>query len=402
MRKTLTILFLLQYLCLNCNSNAQHHPIVRTGAELLIAEHLYELEGRSIGLVMNPTARIANVHLLDTLLQLKVDIKALFSPEHGFRGQFSDGEIIEDGIDQQSGLPVYSLYGATKKPTQEMLKGIDLLLFDMQDVGARFYTFNSTMRYVIEAASKYNIEIWILDRPNPIGGEYVSGWVLDPEFESMVGSHFTPVAHGMTLGELALMGIGEGWYQLNEDPQIKVIKMKGWTRWMRWPDTGLPWIPPSPNLPTFEHAFVYLGTCFIEGTSISEGRGTSNPFLTLGAPDYSSDIAHLNILKEKYKVEIDTLSFKPKSIPGKSFHPKYEDVLLNGIYIHPKIDFIMPVEFGVEVTNHFLKNAPKSRFKEYIDLLTGKKFNDTDSLKISWQNEVNNFKMKRKKYLLYQ
>ncbi len=198
------------------------------------------------------------------------------------------------------------------------------------------------------------------------------------------------------------MGIGEGWYQLNEDPQIKVIKMKGWTRWMRWPDTGLPWIPPSPNLPTFEHAFVYLGTCFIEGTSISEGRGTSNPFLTLGAPDYSSDIAHLNILKEKYKVEIDTLSFKPKSIPGKSLHPKYEDVLLNGIYIHPKIDFIMPVEFGVEVTNHFLKNAPKSRFKEYIDLLTGKKFNDTDSLKISWQNEVNNFKMKRKKYLLYQ
>jgi uncharacterized protein YbbC (DUF1343 family) len=375
---------------------------VRTGAELLIAEHLYELEGRKIGLVMNPTARIANVHLLDTLLQLKVDIKALFSPEHGFRGQFSDGEIIQDGIDKQSGLPVYSLYGATKKPTQDMLKGIDLLLFDMQDVGARFYTFNSTMRYVIEAASEYNIEIWILDRPNPASGEYVSGWVLDAEFESMVGSHFTPVAHGMTLAELALMGIGEGWYQLDGNPQIRVIKMEGWTRSMKWPDTGLPWIPPSPNLPTFEHAFVYLGTCFIEGTNISEGRGTPNPFLTVGAPDYISDTADLNILKEKYKVEIDTLSFKPKSIPRKSLHPKYKDVLLGGIYIHPKSDFLMPVEFGVDVTNHFLKNAPKSTFREYINLLTGKKFNDSDSLKINWQNEVNDFKIKRKKYLLYQ
>lgn len=402
MRKALTILFLLQNLFLNCNSNAQDHPIVRTGAELLIAEHLYELEGRKIGLVMNPTARIANVHLLDTLLQLKVDIKALFSPEHGFRGQFSDGEIIQDGIDKQSGLPVYSLYGATKKPTQDMLKGIDLLLFDMQDVGARFYTFNSTMRYVIEAASEYNIEIWILDRPNPASGEYVSGWVLDAEFESMVGSHFTPVAHGMTLAELALMGIGEGWYQLDRNPQIRVIKMEGWTRSMKWPDTGLPWTPPSPNLPTFEHAFVYLGTCFIEGTNISEGRGTPNPFLTVGAPDYISDIADLNILKEKYKVEIDTLSFEPKSIPRKSLHPKYKDVLLGGIYIHPKSDFLMPVEFGVDVTNHFLKNAPKSTFREYINLLTGKKFNDNDSLKINWLNEVNNFKIKRKKYLLYQ
>jgi len=343
---------------ISCSSNAQvQKPVVKTGAEMLIENHLPELDGLRIGLVMNPTARIGNAHVLDTLLSLDVDISALFSPEHGFRGEFSDGEIIEDGIDQETGLPVYSLYGATKKPTAEMLEGIDLLLFDMQDVGARFYTFNSTMRYVIEAASDQGIKVWVLDRPNPAGGEYVSGWMLNAEYESMVGSHLIPVVHGMTLGELALMGIGENWYEVSEQPKVRIIEMNGWQRSMTFNDTGLTWFPPSPNLPTFEHAYAYLGTCFVEGTSISEGRGTNDPFLTIGSPDYVPDFEELNRLEIEFKIQIDTISFTPVSIPGKSTYPKYQDERLRGIKISTTGEFNEPVEFGVAITNHFLKHS---------------------------------------------
>lgn len=385
-----------------CEASIDQDKVVQTGAEVLLEYHLEELEHRNIGLVMNPTARVGKVHVLDTLLTLGVNINALYSPEHGFRGEFSDGEIIEDGIDQQTGLPVYSLYGETKKPTPEMLGDIDLLIFDMQDVGARFYTFNSTMRYLIEAASEADIEVWILDRPNPAGGEYVSGWVLQKEFESMVGSHFTPVAHGLTMGELALMGIGEGWYELENEPKIRIVEMKGWNRSMIWPETGLTWYAPSPNLPTFEHAFVYLGTCFIEGTTMSEGRGTNDPFLILGAPDYRPDFPELEKIASKFEVNIDTLTFIPRSIPGKSTYPKYQDEELKGIQINVTEFFEDPVEFGVAITNHLLKNSPSAEYREYMNLLTGHRATDADSLLNDWNSEVEKFKSDRTKYLLYE
>lgn len=393
---------LISTILLSCTTNAQDSKAVKTGAEVLIDKYLPEIVNRNVGLVMNPTARISDVHVLDTLLSLNVNVMALFSPEHGFRGEFSDGEVISDGIDRQTGLPVYSLYGSTKRPTPEMLENIDLLLFDMQDVGARFYTFNSTMRYVIEAATEQNIEVWILDRPNPAGGEYVSGWVLQPEYESMVGSHFTPVSHGMTLGELARMGIGENWYEITKSPNIRVIQMEGWSRSMKWPVTGLPWFPPSPNLPTYEHAFVYLGTCFIEGTTISEGRGTDHPFLTIGAPGYIPDMERLAWLEQTYHVTIDTLTFTPKSIPGKSRYPKHENVSLSGIKISMSNEFINPVEFGVDLTNHFLKYSTNAEFRDYMNLLTGYNANSFDSLVINWDSDIEGFLERRKKYLLYQ
>ncbi|MEX0823422.1 MAG: DUF1343 domain-containing protein, partial [Balneolaceae bacterium] len=261
------------------SESAQQNKIVRTGAEILISDHLDELDGKRMGLVMNPTARIGTTHVLDTLLALDANITALFAPEHGFRGEAGAGEKIEDGTDQASGLPVFSLYGDTRKPTPEMMNAVDILIFDMQDVGARFYTYISTLGLVLEAASESGTPVWILDRPNPLGGNYVSGWVLEEEFKSFVGAYPIPIAHGLTMGELGLMIAGEGWMDFENKPELRVIKMNGWSRNMIWPDTGLPWVSPSPNLARFDQAFIYPGMVYFEGTTLSEGRGTEDPFL---------------------------------------------------------------------------------------------------------------------------
>jgi uncharacterized protein YbbC (DUF1343 family) len=228
------------------------------GAEIFIDRHLEELEGERIGLVMNPTARIGRVHMLDRLLELNLNITALFAPEHGFRGEAGAGEKIEDGIDRDSGLPVFSLYGDTRKPTPEMLEHVDILIFDMQDVGARFYTYIATLGLVIESAAAAGIPVWVLDRPNPAGGNYVSGWIMEDEFKSFVGPYPVPIAHGLTMGEIAKMMVGERWINFDSEPDVRVVLMEGWNRSMKWPDTGLRWVAPSPNLPTFEHAFFYL------------------------------------------------------------------------------------------------------------------------------------------------
>ncbi|MDX1591155.1 MAG: DUF1343 domain-containing protein, partial [Balneolaceae bacterium] len=242
---------------------------VKTGAQMLIEDHLSDLQGKRVGLVMNPSSRIGDTHMLDTLLTLDVNVTALFAPEHGFRGEAGAGDRIEDGIDMATGLPVYSLYGANRKPTSDMLTDVDLILFDIQDVGARFYTYISTLGLVMEAAAENDEEIWVLDRPNPLGGNYVSGWVLEEEFESFVGAYPIPVTHGLTMGEMARMIAGEEWVNFESEPQLRVISMEGWSRSMKWPDTGLEWIPPSPNLPTYEHAFIYPGTVYFEGTNLS-------------------------------------------------------------------------------------------------------------------------------------
>ncbi len=225
------------------------------GAEILIERHLEEFEGRRVGLVMNPTARIGRVHMLDKLLALDVNITALFAPEHGFRGEAGAGERIEDGIDQASGLPVFSLYGETRQPTPEMLEHVDVLIFDMQDVGARFYTYIATLGLVLESAANEGVPVWVLDRPNPLGGNYVSGWMMEDEFKSFVGPYPIPIAHGLTMGEMAKMIVGENWMDFEAEPELHVVAMEGWERDMKWPDTKLRWIPPSPNLPTFEHAY---------------------------------------------------------------------------------------------------------------------------------------------------
>lgn len=346
---------------------------VKTGGEQLISNHLTELEGKRIGLVMNPTAVVNGVHMLDTLSALNVEIGALFAPEHGFRGEAGAGEKIEDGVDQQTGLPVYSLYGSTRKPTPEMLEGIDLLLFDMQDVGARFYTYHATMGQVIEAAADAGIPIWILDRPNPLGGDYVSGWIREDEFTSFVGPYPIPVAHGMTLGELAQMMVGEEWLETEKEPEVKVIRMSGWKRSMLWPETDLPWIAPSPNLPTFEHAYVYLGTCLIEGTSLSEGRGTENPFLTIGSPgtDLSeNDFERLNNQITGGRVE--PIEFTPAAIPGVASNPKHEGRQSYGVRIFvDDYDLYDPFQNGLILLAELMDKTPDASTNNFLYRLAG-------------------------------
>jgi len=277
----LLVFALLFSACISTSQNNSKQP-VKTGAEVLIDHHLDELADKRIGLVMNPTARVNNVHMLDTLRARGMNITALFAPEHGFRGEAGAGEIIEDGIDRETGLPVHSLYGSTRKPTQEMLNDTDLLIFDIQDVGVRYYTYIATLGLVLEAAAEADIPVWILDRPNPLGGNYISGWILEEEFKSFVGPYPIPAVHGLTIGEIGLMMKNKKWINYENEPIVNVIKMEGWERDMIWPDTGLEWIPPSPNLSTFNQAFFYSGTVFFEGTDFSEGRGTEKPFLTAG------------------------------------------------------------------------------------------------------------------------
>ena len=390
-------------------SESTQQADIKVGAKVLIQEHLDELDGRNVGLVMNPTARVDGVHMLDTLIALGLPVKALFAAEHGFRGSQGAGEIIQDGLDEATGLPVFSLYGATKKPSAQMLKEIDVLLFDMQDVGARFYTYNSTMKYVIEAAAEQGIEVWILDRPNPLGGNYVAGWVLEPEYDSFVGTYPIPIAHGLTLGELAQMALGEDWYETDAKVNLRVIPMSGWQREMKWNDTQLEWVPPSPNLPTFEHAYAYIGTCFFEGTTLSEGRGTEHPFLMMGGE--SSSVNDDVSLWSNHGVRLQPTQFTPVSIPGKALRPKGEGLLLNGTLWENALEHPDPLTVGLRMMQWLMEHSPEAAYKDYLYLLAGTDKIDelsrsrinlkTDSLDIDWGSNFESFKEKRRNYLLY-
>ena len=417
---TLVLLFVGVLSCITCQSErtkvldkegseSTQQADIKVGAKVLIQEHLDELAGRNIGLVMNPTARVDGVHMLDTLIALGLPVKALFAAEHGFRGSQGAGEIIQDGLDDATGLPVFSLYGATKKPSVQMLKEIDVLLFDMQDVGARFYTYNSTMKYVIEAAAEQGIEVWILDRPNPLGGDYVAGWVLEPEYNSFVGTYPIPIAHGLTLGELAQMALGEDWYETDAKVNLRVIPMSGWQREMKWNDTKLEWVPPSPNLPTFEHAYAYIGTCFFEGTTLSEGRGTDHPFLMMGGE--SSSVNDDVSLWSNHGVRLQPTQFTPVSIPGKALRPKGEGLLLNGILWENALEHPDPLTVGLRMMQWLMEHSPEAAYKDYLYLLAGTDKIDelsrsrinlkTDSLDIDWGSNFESFREKRRNYLLY-
>lgn len=411
MRSKFFLFVVLGFLSITCaaekdsKSAAQQQLVspdsVITGAEVLLQNHLDELKGKRVGLVMNPTARVGNTHMLDTLLARDVNVTALFAPEHGFRGDAGAGETIEDGTDQATGLPVYSLYGDNRKPTPEMLDKVDVLLFDMQDVGARFYTYNVTLGLLLEAAAVAEKPVWVLDRPNPVGGEYVAGWMMEEPYQSFVGAYPIPMAHGMTLGELAKMMIGERWLETTMEPQLKVIPMKGWTRSMKWPETGLDWYPPSPNLPTFEHAFMYLGTVLFEGTNLSEGRGTPDPFLTIGSPQTQISDEQVISLKNQFpSVQIERITFTPKSMPGKAPNPKFRGETSYGVNLSiNNYDDFDPVRFGVALLELLLKNTEGGKQIDFIYKLAGSK--DVQSFSINWGDEVEKFKKQREPYLIY-
>jgi uncharacterized protein YbbC (DUF1343 family) len=254
---------------------------VRSGLEQLLARPSL-LKGLRVGLVSNPASVTADLRHASLALRSSraFRLAALFGPEHGVWANAQDLIEVPDGRDPATGLAVFSLYGATRVPTAEMLAGVDAVLFDLQDVGARYYTFIYTMLYVLEACAREGRPLVILDRPNPLGGIVVDGNMLEGEFRSFVGLHPLPVRHGMTVGELALLFRAERGLEVD----LRIVRMRGWRRAMHFEDTGLPWVLPSPNMPSVDTAFVYPGGCLVEGTNLSEGRGTTRPFEIVGAP----------------------------------------------------------------------------------------------------------------------
>jgi len=282
---------------------ARATPHVLPGDDVFVSEAWRDLAGRTIGIVTNRSGVLSDGRSIVDAVRLNpaIEVKALFAPEHGLRGDRDAGAYVPSYTDERTGLPVYSLYGATRHPSAAMLEGIDVLVFDIQDVGARPYTYVSTMAYVMESAKRYGKEIWVLDRPNPIGGVAVEGPVLEPAFSSFVGLYPIPERHGMTVGELALMfndhfGIGA---------TLRVVHLRGWSRSMFWADTGLRWTPTSPNIPYAFTPVVYLATGLIDSGGVNNGVGTDRPFEYAGGYGFSAEAfaRHLNA----------------RAIPGASF-----------------------------------------------------------------------------------
>lgn len=336
---------------------------VKTGAEVLVEQNFGFLNGKNVGIITNHTATLGARHIADVMHEAaEVNVIALFGPEHGIRGDSPAGAKISFETDEATGLPVYSLYGDIHKPTQEMLEGIDVLVFDIQDVGARFYTYLTTMVMGMEAAAEAGIAFMVLDRPNPLGGELVDGFVREKPFESFVGYLPIPVVYGLTVGELALMVKEEGMIDGLSGLDLHIVEMQNWTRDMTWPNLERDWNPPSPNIPDFETALIYPGACFFEGVSASEGRGTYAPFIQLGAPwaDGESIAADLNA-RNLPGLLFQKAEFIPESIPGMAMNPAHMGTSVQGIrYVITEADMVRPVEAGVHVLHAFYINAPES------------------------------------------
>lgn len=300
-------------------------PKVELGVDRLM-ENPEILKGKRVGLITNPTGinaeRTSIVDLFDQSDDF--ELTALYGPGHGVRGDAQAGSTVSSYIDDVTGLPVYSLYGATKKPSAEMLQDVDVLVFDIQDVGTRYYTYIYTMAYAMEAAAENDIPFVVLDRPNPQGGLRVDGPVLDPDYSSFIGLYPIPLKHGMTVGELAQLFNTE--YQIQAD--LEVVKMKGWKRSMMYEDTGLPFVMPSPNMPTTDTVNVYPATGLFEGTNLSEGRGTTKPFQLIGAP---------YIQAHEYANELNELKLPGVAFRAASFTPtfsKHAGKLTHGVEVY--------------------------------------------------------------------
>lgn len=385
------------------------------GADRLLSEFLPLLKNKTLGIITNQSGVLSNgTHIVDTLNSLPdVKIAALFGPEHGVRGDNPAGIKVDNSIDQKTGIPVFSLYGKNNKPTPEMLKEINLLIYDIQDVGARFYTYISTLFYALQAAAENNIPIIVLDRPNPINGISVEGPVRKENLKSFVGIAPIPIRYGMTIGELAKMFAGEELIGKNLKPDLTVIKLENWNRNSYYDDLNIKWIKPSPNIPEVNAAITYPGMCLIEGTNISEGRGTYSPFLTIGAPFINSEEL-INYLNQNNieGVQLKPVQFTPVNIEGMASNPKYKDEPCNGININiTDRNKFNSVGFGIKLIYSLRKLYPeKFKFREKgFDRLVGdenirKQFEGNkkpEEIINSWEKELNDFIKIRKKYLLY-
>ena len=364
---------------------------IKVGAERT-ALYFPLLKDKYIAVVANQTSKLGNTHLVDTLFNSGMRLIKIFCPEHGFRGKAGAGEYVNDNVDLKTGLPIFSLYGRNRKPRASDLKEIQVIIFDIQDVGARFYTYISTLHYVMEACAENNIELIVLDRPNP-NGFYVDGPVLDMKYKSFVGMHPVPLVHGLTIGEYAQMINGEKWLAGKVQCKLKVVPVENYNHKMLY---KLP-VKPSPNLSTMSAIYLYPSLCLFEGTIVSVGRGTDKPFQMFGHPD---------LLIGDYK-------FKPRSISGVSANPKLQGKLCTGFDLTEFSDGYFPnykkiYLFWLIETYKELKDRPDF-FNNFFDKLAG---NSTlrkqilnglseEEIRKSWQPNLIKFKKIRKKYLLY-
>jgi uncharacterized protein YbbC (DUF1343 family) len=371
----------------------RENPNVICGAART-SEYFGLLAQKNVVVVANQTSVIGETHLVDSLITSGINVVKVFAPEHGFRGKKEAGETIKNGSDVKTGIPIISLYGSKKKPASSDLDGVDVILFDIQDVGARFYTYLSSMHYVMEAAAENSIPVIVLDRPNP-NGFYIDGPVLNPSFSSFVGMHPIPIVHGMTLGELAKMINGEGWLKNGIHCELQVILCGDYTHLDLY---ELP-IKPSPNLPNMGSVYLYPSLCLFEGTVVSIGRGTETPFQVIGHP----------------KHEMGTMTFKPESISGVAENPKYKGETCKGHNLQEFGNFYFTtgrqlyLDWLIALYESYPDKSAYFKDGSWFDRLAG-----TDELrkqiiaglsskeiKDSWKKELDEFKLKRAKYILY-
>ena len=378
---------------------------VRPGIEVLLEDSLHLVAGRNVGLITNQTAvdssgrsSIDRIHEHPS-----VELVALFAPEHGIRGTADPGETIEDDVDVETGLPIHSLYGTVRSPTPEMLDGIDVLLVDFQDIGARYWTYVSTMTLAMEAAAEQGIAVVILDRPNPIGGT-VQGNILDPAFATFVGRYPLAMRHGMTLGELARYYQGE----FGIGGELHVTPVDGWRRGVPFAETGLLWIQPSPNMPDVESATHYPGTCLFEGTVLSVARGTAAPFQQVGAPWLDGEA----LAESMNAYGLPGVRFEPVSfVPNAPSDGKFDGVEVEGVRLVATSPEYDPTHAAVALLvetrrmsgtqwgwlqAHFDRLAGTDLLRQAIDAGT-----EVDEIRSGWQEELEAFKRVREQYLIY-
>lgn len=369
------------------NSHAQVMP----GADQFGA-YIPDLQGKKVGIVANQTSQVNGTSLIDTLLHYGIKIDKIFSPEHGFRGTADAGESVKDGRDTKTGIQVISLYGDNRKPKPNQIKGLDIMVFDLQDVGARFYTYISTLEYVMEACATAGIPLLILDRPNPMG-HVVDGPVLKAQFKSFVGMQPIPILHGLTVAEYAQMLIGEKWLNTTKELNLLYVPVRNYTHQTKY---DLP-ISPSPNLKNMAAIYLYTSTCFFEGTPISLGRGTDYPFQMYGHPAFRNM----------------PYSFKPISMPG-ARKPPLQNQKCNGRFISNNAEEAYMITKDGIVLDYLIeayKAYPNKAnfFTSFFNLLAGtnelqaqiKKGMSAEAIKKTWQKDLENYKTIRAKYLIY-
>lgn len=378
------LVIILGLIISGCANSAQEKNDAILPGAYQTEQYLSILKDKRVGLTVNHSSLIDKTHLADTLISSGIEIVKVFTPEHGFKGTASDGATIEYD-DQQQSFELVSLYGKNKKPTDQQMQGIDLMVFDIQDVGARFYTYISTMHYVMEACAENDIPLLILDRPNP-NASYVDGPVLDTAFQSFVGMHPIPIVHGMTIGEYAKMINGEGWLTNGIQCDLNVIPIKNWDHSKPY---SLP-VKPSPNLPDDLSISLYPSLCLFEGTMMSVGRGTSYAFQQIGHPDYPDT----------------TYSFIPKSWEGSKWPPHENEVCYGISWTGQKPQYRLSLKSLIE---SYKKMDTEDFFNDYFTNLAGTKElrkqiesgMTEKEIKATWEPKLSKFKTKREKYLLY-